>query len=176
VLRSNLSAEINSSAHLEIPGAIEEEAPIASAGDDLQTNGPFYTAYNAQQSNPPTLEGADQGTKTVEHAGARQHRGPLAMALGTLLASVRAGDLELARAAVDVLEFELLMEPGRPLRLSALRRLIAPPRNDNELADRGTSEKIHATSELRMLGRQHELTLGANGSAYEVLIAYTDTR
>jgi len=109
--------------------------------------------------------------------------------LSVLLVSVRAGNLERARAAADALELEVLVEssagasaaPGEPNMLDDLRHLLSAAQSGDEAAARAAAQDL-ARDVKQTLDKPRgapdpaatpaEPELDATGAAYDALVAY----
>jgi hypothetical protein len=108
--------------------------------------------------------------------------------LSVLLVSVRAGNLERARAAADALELEVMVEssaggraaPGRPNMLDDLKHLLNAAQSGDETAARAAAQDLARDVKQTLEPRGFPAPdpgapdLDATGAAYEALVAYID--
>jgi hypothetical protein len=106
--------------------------------------------------------------------------------LSVLLVSVRAGNLERARAAADALELEVMVEssagawaaPGKPTMLEDLRHLLSAAQSGDEIAARAAAQDL-ARDVKQSLDMPRAVTPDlpppdAPASAYDALMAYIE--
>jgi hypothetical protein len=106
--------------------------------------------------------------------------------LSVLLVSVRAGNLERARAAADALELEVMVEssagawsaPGQPAMLDDLRQLLSAAQSGDEIAARAAAQDL-ARDVKQSLDKPRTVIPDAPppvgpASAYDALMAYIE--
>jgi hypothetical protein len=153
----------------------------------------FYASrFKTDLSHLKAFDSEDDAFPPADRAGATDAEGDRVLYdffgnLSVLLVSVRAGNLERARAAADALELEIMVEssarpPGRPNMLVDLKHLLSAAQSGDETAARAAAQDL-ARDVKQTLDTPRGFPaqdapdapdLDATGAAYDALVAYID--